>query len=48
MASRTLDPENQDPDDIFRDNDLDNAEEVTDENTRLFKKKGKAIDQILH
>ena len=39
MASRTLDPENQDPDDIFRDIDLDDEEEVADENGRLIKKR---------
>ena len=39
MASWTLDPENQDPDDIFRDIDLDDEEEVADENGRLIKKR---------
>ena len=35
MASRTLDPENQDPDDIFRDIDLDDQEVIA----RLIKKR---------
>ena len=39
MASRTLEPENQEPDDIFRDIDLDDEEEVRDENNRLIKKR---------
>ena len=39
MASRTLEPENQNPDDIFRDIDLDDEEEVADENGRLIKKR---------
>ena len=39
MASRTLDPENQDPDDIFRDIDLDDQEVIDEENARLIKKR---------
>ena len=39
--------EYQDPDDIIRDIDLDDPDDVIEENNRLIKKK-KATDQILH
>ena len=39
MASRTLEPENQNPDDIFRDIDLDNQEDVDEEIHRLTRKR---------
>ena len=40
MATRTVEPDgNQDPDDIFRDIDLDDEEEVIEENNRLIKKR---------
>ena len=39
MASRTLEPENQDPDDIFRDINLDDEQEAIQENNRLMKKR---------
>jgi len=40
MATRTVEPDgNQDPDDIFRDIDLDDEEEVIEENKRLIKKR---------
>ena len=40
MATRTVEPDgNQDPDDIFRDIDLDDKEEVIEENNRLIKKR---------